>query len=309
MTEEAPDTPLPAVRTLGQDESGADSPGPFSADYQGFFELKDILALQKRKPRRLSFSEEKSHRKLVLALVGLPARGKSYIAKKILNYALWRGHVVRVFNVGNFRREVFKEDDMAHFFDPDDPEMKRAREKLAEGVLEQALHWLLEESGQIAIFDATNSVKSRRRLVKNKCESAGVRLLFIESVCDDPAVLESNMKTKIAKSPDYLHMEFEAALKDLEMRIQNYAKVYETIDDEEDLSYVKLVNLQSKVICHHIKGYFCRLLVFYLMNLKINRRPIWLVRAGDCQDSTEHDEDHQLSHVHFNDCRLRYLFS
>lgn len=42
--------------------------------------------------------------KLVIIMVGLPARGKSYITKKIKRYLSWQQHNTRIFNVGNRRR-------------------------------------------------------------------------------------------------------------------------------------------------------------------------------------------------------------
>ncbi|CZR53791.1 related to 6-phosphofructo-2-kinase [Phialocephala subalpina] len=42
--------------------------------------------------------------KLVVIMVGLPARGKSYITKKIARYLSWQQHNARIFNVGNRRR-------------------------------------------------------------------------------------------------------------------------------------------------------------------------------------------------------------
>lgn len=44
--------------------------------------------------------------------------------------------------------------------------------------------------------------------------------------------------------------------------------MYETIDDDE-LSYVKLINMQSKVICNHIYGNMAHLLVPFLMSIHI----------------------------------------
>ncbi|KAH8820460.1 6-phosphofructo-2-kinase-like protein 1 [Xylogone sp. PMI_703] len=44
--------------------------------------------------------------KLVVIMVGLPARGKSYITKKIQRYLSWQQHESRIFNVGNKRRVV-----------------------------------------------------------------------------------------------------------------------------------------------------------------------------------------------------------
>ncbi|CAK7238867.1 MAG: 6-phosphofructo-2-kinase [Sporothrix thermara] len=42
--------------------------------------------------------------KLVIIMVGLPARGKSYITKKIQRYLSWQQHNTRIFNVGTRRR-------------------------------------------------------------------------------------------------------------------------------------------------------------------------------------------------------------
>lgn len=42
--------------------------------------------------------------KLVIIMVGLPARGKSYITKKVTRYLSWQQHDTKIFNVGNRRR-------------------------------------------------------------------------------------------------------------------------------------------------------------------------------------------------------------
>ncbi|TLD33571.1 hypothetical protein PspLS_01484 [Pyricularia sp. CBS 133598] len=42
--------------------------------------------------------------KLIIVMVGLPARGKSYITKKIQRYLNWQQHNTRIFNVGSRRR-------------------------------------------------------------------------------------------------------------------------------------------------------------------------------------------------------------
>lgn len=40
----------------------------------------------------------------MVIMVGLPARGKSYITKKLQRYLSWQQHETRIFNVGNRRR-------------------------------------------------------------------------------------------------------------------------------------------------------------------------------------------------------------
>lgn len=43
--------------------------------------------------------------KLVIVMVGLPARGKSYVTKKLARYLNWQQHDCKIFNVGNTRRK------------------------------------------------------------------------------------------------------------------------------------------------------------------------------------------------------------
>ncbi|KAJ2269096.1 6-phosphofructo-2-kinase, partial [Coemansia sp. RSA 371] len=45
-----------------------------------------------------------SDHKLVVVMVGLPARGKSYIVKKLKRYLSWLGFQTKIFNVGDRRR-------------------------------------------------------------------------------------------------------------------------------------------------------------------------------------------------------------
>lgn len=53
-----------------------------------------------------------------------------------------------------------------------------------------------------------------------------VQLIFLESVCDDVAVVERNIREKVRTSPDYAdYADKEQAVRDLKMRIANYEKV------------------------------------------------------------------------------------
>src|ERR1700761_3290795 len=44
--------------------------------------------------------------KLIIVMVGLPARGKSYITKKLARYLNWLQHDTKIFNVGDKRRII-----------------------------------------------------------------------------------------------------------------------------------------------------------------------------------------------------------
>lgn len=100
---------------------------------------------------------------MYFVIVGLPARGKSYLVKKLRRYLNWLQYETKVFNVGNLRRvcEATTQDQSASFFDPNNQDLKRIRDEIALSVLEQLIGWL-KEGGRVAIHDATNSTRDRR---------------------------------------------------------------------------------------------------------------------------------------------------
>merc|ERR1719400_2601468 len=98
----------------------------------------------------------------IIVMVGLPARGKTYIAKKLTRYLNWIGVNTKVFNAGDYRRQV--EATIARkpkhtFFNPANPEGKAIREQCMEAALTDALNWLETGGGDVAIFDATNTTR------------------------------------------------------------------------------------------------------------------------------------------------------
>lgn len=219
--------------------------------------------------------------KYVIFMVGLPARGKSYICRKLARYLSWCGFNTRVFNVGNKRR-VWKDTDSmnsvtlnnathdAKFFDQNNQDAAQLREKLATDTLEEMLDWLNNHGGKVAIHDATNSTIKRRQAIRERAlREPKVKAFFIESICPDPVLLEQNIMMKL-KGPDYFQMDPQQAIQDFKSRISNYEKVYETISEEEEAkgySYIKIIDVGTKVIAHRIKGYLPSQCVFYLMQM------------------------------------------
>eukprot|EP00414_Alexandrium_minutum_P009051 CAMPEP_0113834310 /NCGR_PEP_ID=MMETSP0328-20130328/8363_1 /TAXON_ID=39455 /ORGANISM="Alexandrium minutum" /LENGTH=57 /DNA_ID=CAMNT_0000802619 /DNA_START=15 /DNA_END=185 /DNA_ORIENTATION=- /assembly_acc=CAM_ASM_000350 len=51
-------------------------------------------------------------------MVGLPARGKSFISMQLTRFLNWTGVEARVFNAGNHRRETEVGVQDASYFDP-----------------------------------------------------------------------------------------------------------------------------------------------------------------------------------------------
>lgn len=217
---------------------------------------------------------------LVLVMVGLPARGKTYIARKLARYLSWLGYDTRVFNVGNYRRARLGAQQDAQFFDPGNAEGQRVRLELAVAALDDVLVWLKGE--RVAIYDATNSTKQRRNMVRTRLEADGHEVMFVESVCEDPKIIEANVRETKLSSPDYAGIAADDAVRDFLARIAHYERAYQPVD-ESDGSYLKLIDVGRKVVSHKIQGWLAGRIVFFLMNLHTIPRPIWLCRHGESE--------------------------
>jgi broad specificity phosphatase PhoE len=211
-------------------------------------------------------------------MVGLPARGKSYTAQKLSRYLSWLGYPTRVFNLGELRRATLGPRQPAAFFDPANPRGASARRGLAGSALEELAAWM-KEGGRVAILDATNSTRERRAWIRRHCEREGLELQFIELVHDDPRVIEENILATKLSSPDYAGVDPEEAARDFRERIAYYQRTYEPVAEDEG-SYVKVVGLGRQVILSSIEGYLPARVVFFLINLHVSSRPVWLTRHG-----------------------------
>ncbi|KAF2271918.1 bifunctional 6-phosphofructo-2-kinase/fructose-2,6-bisphosphate 2-phosphatase [Westerdykella ornata] len=326
--------------------------------------------------------------KLVIVMVGLPARGKSYITKKMMRYLNWLQHDTKIFNVGERRRVAAsghgyrlssssmdkvpsgikrtsetrgqslpeiaahmlmtgdssavgnvtplnlpppeKQDEKKHvpmhsesparvevnspgpelhtpangeqgteneaidqsasFFDPLNRKAAQLREQCAMETLDELLDYILYQNGSVGIFDATNSTLARRKqIMKRIRDRAGPELnvLFVESVCHNKNLLEANMRLKLS-GPDYEGTDPVAALEDFKNRVAIYEKNYVPLGDyeeENNMPYVKMIDVGRKMISHQIRGFLAGQAVFYLLNFNLSPRMIWITRHGESEDN------------------------
>jgi broad specificity phosphatase PhoE len=211
-------------------------------------------------------------------MVGLPARGKTFTARKLTGYLTWLGYPTRSFNVGEQRRESLGGGQRHEFFDPGNREAARQRQALGEAVLGEALAWLRDE-GRIAIFDATNSTRERRDAIRSRCTAEDRDLLFVEIANEDPAVIDENVRQTKLQSPDYIGMAEAEALADFRARIAHYEKAYQPLAADEG-AWVRLVDRGRQVVVNDVWGYISGRIVFFLSNLQVSRRPVWFTRHG-----------------------------
>mmetsp|Transcript_44728 Transcript_44728/g.117284 ORF Transcript_44728/g.117284 Transcript_44728/m.117284 type:complete len:526 (-) Transcript_44728:166-1743(-) len=245
--------------------------------------------------------------RVVIAMVGLPARGKSYISKAVVRYLTFIGCPCEIFNAGNKRRTLGLAGADASFFDDDNKQAKARKEQMALETLEDLFAWLQckQEGLACGIFDATNTTMARRKAVAERCarESPPIKLIFLESVCDDDEILSQNYRMKLIND-DYkgasTAAEQENAMRDFMSRVQAYEAVYENVTDEElaalngslrsaasTIGYLQVVNAGRKLIASECTGTVCNHVLTLLQCVHLVPRKVTLVLAGE----SENDRD------------------
>lgn len=173
------------------------------------------------------------------------------------------------------------------FFDPNNEQAANIRDEIAMATLDELLDYILDQGGSVGIFDATNSTLERRKLVMERIrERAGPELgvLFLESLCVDEQLLESNMRLKLSGTsvpvlgfsfwpidwvwnvlliqnfdlgPDYRDQDPVVALDDFKKRVALYQSKYVPLGEYEEknnMPYVQMIDVGRKVVSHQIRG-------------------------------------------------------
>lgn len=207
-----------------------------------------------------------------------------------------------VFNLGEYRRNVTTAYRNHDFFRPDNESAMMIRTNCAKVALEDVMLWLENGGGEVAVsviivclfiylstsgfiiqvFDATNSTRERRKMIEDiVVKQKKFKLFFVESVCDDPHIIEQNIMEVKISSPDYTNMNKEDAMDDFRLRIEHYQEKYQPLHEVEEklFSFMKIYNTGEKIIIHKHEGHIQSRIVYFLMNIHITKRTIYLTRV------------------------------
>jgi hypothetical protein len=165
---------------------------------------------------------------LVIVMVGLPARGKSFISLKLKNYLNWLGLPCEIFNLGNKRRQMITKPLTHEFYDLENKESFEIKEKIARLVFADMVEYLAGRKRAVAIYDGTNSTLSRRKWIREECEQRGFRMLLVESICDQEEIIAQTILKCKQNNDDYKGRE-DIAVTDFWQRIRTYEKSYKSL--------------------------------------------------------------------------------
>ncbi|AWU73616.1 uncharacterized protein C5L36_0A02200 [Pichia kudriavzevii] len=233
--------------------------------------------------------------KICVVIVGLPARGKSFISQKIVRYLSWLSIPTQSFNSSANLQEILKSSDLTscNLFDPkneatlDHGILKETRNM----TLKQILSWFADAGDcAVAIYDGINSTKKERDLINETLEKEGIQTVFLESFCDDYELIKANITDIESTSPEYSNSKsLQDTIDSVSNKIRFFEKNYETltIEKDSDLSFIKLINFSSQIVLNQIDSYLKSRIVYYIMNLHVKNRYIWLSRHGESQYNLE----------------------
>ncbi|EOD23848.1 hypothetical protein EMIHUDRAFT_238995 [Emiliania huxleyi CCMP1516] len=221
--------------------------------------------------------------RVVVAMVGLPARGKSYLSKAVVRYLNLIGCPARIFNSEEHRKTEVRRS--SRVSDPGTDDAIATRDQVAMETLDELFSWLRDATATTwlatgasgcacAIFDATNTTVARRQQIVARCadERPPVRLIFLESICDDDELLKHNYRLKLAKTKTNK----KEALEDFVGRVKKYEEAYERIEPAEGVSYLQIHNAGQRLVASGLAGYVSTRIVALLHAIHLEPRAIWL---------------------------------
>ncbi len=253
--------------------------------------------------------------KLIIAMVGLPAMGKSTVAQKLKENLEKAAIRVAIFNNGEVRRRLFpKNTSHAEFYDPKNAANAALRDDIALINIYGAKDFL-NQGGEVAILDATNVGRTRRSKVRSHL--AGLSVLFVECVNDDVELHQASIQRKI-KLSEFAHLTPAEAQASFEARIAHYRTEASPFIDGED--FIRVDSLNNAVLEERLRGY----IPFYpmLRDILVSDwvKSLYLVRHGETFYNLEdriggdseltqrgHDQAFALAR-HFQEVDFPYVF-
>lgn len=216
--------------------------------------------------------------KYVIVMVGLPARGKSYTAKKLSWYLQFvHGCNCKIFNLGNYRRIQFQNTTIEDF-NPKNNTGLQIRQTCAELAMKDLKNFFNLESkkGLVGIFDATNSTCDRRQWILTQLKN--IPVIFIENIITEAEIEKKNLLSKLNNS-DFNNITNDIVLLQFNKRIKYYKSIYQSMENK-NLSWIKVINAGKQIIINKMNGYLLGKIATFVSNLKINFEKIYLSRHG-----------------------------
>lgn len=224
--------------------------------------------------RVATFKEEN----LVVVMVGLPGRGKTYIAQHIQRYFLWNHYRCNIMTHQSLRKKATGTTASYPEHIPD------AEERVA-ALLASEVSDYFASGGDVVIVDGTHSTPVRRQSIREALMVAtglpSKQIIFVEVYSNDMELIMSNVLR--AKHATVNHS--ATFVEDYLENMRQHERVYRTLTSHSDaeLSFVRIDN-QTTYDVHRVEGWLQSRLAYMLHNLRHTPQALYLTRSGEYED-------------------------
>ncbi|XP_006609598.1 6-phosphofructo-2-kinase/fructose-2,6-bisphosphatase-like isoform X1 [Apis dorsata] len=222
---------------------------------------------------------------VVIAMCGLPGRGKSQVAQCLSRRLNWNGDSTKIMSVSDYRRkrlEPYGEAVSHELFRPDHTANTALRALAQRDAMHDCAAWLTA-GNSVAILDATLVTRAQRAEIFDYFSGQlGYRVLFIECICDDPIVLERNYKDILRYSADYAGMDPVRAEEDLRLKVAHYIKSYEPMD-EKTYPRIRIDTGSMDIETCKVSGHVESNVLGYLGSVTVKPHTLYFSRHGESE--------------------------
>ncbi|KAJ8687379.1 hypothetical protein QAD02_023173 [Eretmocerus hayati] len=219
---------------------------------------------------------------VVIAMTGLPARGKSLVAHGLARRLNWNGESAKVMRVSDYRRKRHESYGSHELFRPDHEANSALRALALNDAMQDCSSWLAA-GNTVAILDATVVTRDQRAEVHEYfAQRLGYRLLFVECVCQDAAQIESNCREIIKHNTDYAGMEPNEAYEDLKIKIAHYEKIHQPMDEPE-YPRIRIDTATMNISAYKVQGHIESNVLGYLGSVAIKPHTLYFSRHGESE--------------------------
>jgi 6-phosphofructo-2-kinase/fructose-2,6-biphosphatase 2 len=214
-------------------------------------------------------------------LVGLPGRGKSFVANKVSYYLNWVQIPCKVFSVANYQRMSVAHTAAEKYSLVDDI-ARDLRRKISMEALDDIFSWFKDKHA-VAVLDGTNVTREFRAQLQERCLANGARVMFVESICnDDQQIIHSIMNSR-AGQPNFQEQQVDEIIEHYREKVEYYRQFYQPMDPEADadLCFVRMVDVGRNLFANRTSGYLEMRITRYLLNLHVRNRTIYITRHGE----------------------------
>ena len=132
----------------------------------------------------------------------------------------------------------------------------------------------------LKILDATVVTREQRAEVYDYFSAQlGYRVLFLECICEDPQVLESNCREIVCHSPDYAGMDAVKAAEDLQLKIEHYKETYEPMD-ETIYPRIRIDTSTMEIRAYNVTGHVETSVLGYLGSVSLKPHTLYFSRVN-----------------------------